>query len=137
MVSTIRTTLVTATELGLLIGSLACSASPPQPQSKTASPSAEASVKSCLEGFKPDRLDQVLERCNAMVKDHPDHPAPLSERSLVHNLRGDSQQACVDVQAAITLLNRNDSSSTDPLLTKELAVRQAACKQARTIDANG
>ena len=137
MVSTIRTTLVTATELGLLIGSLACSASPSQPQSKTAGSSSQAAAKSCLEEFKADRLDRVLERCNAVVQDHPDHPAPLSERSLVHNLRGDSKKACVDVRAALTLLNRNDTFSTDPLLKKELEVRQAACKQVRTMDAKG
>ena len=91
-------------------------------------------MSSCLEQFNPERLDQVLERCNATVEAHPDAPGPLSERSLVHSLRGDSKSACIDVQAAIARLNER---STDPLLQKELTVRQAACKQVRTMDANG
>ena len=87
-----------------------------------------------MEQFNPERLDQVLERCNATVQAHPDAPGPLSERSLVHSLRGASRSACSDVKAAIALLN---DRSTDPLLQKELTVRQAACKQERTIDASG
>ena len=99
--------------------------------------SAEASASSCLEQFKPDRLDQVLERCNETVKQHPDMPGPLSERSLVHSLRGDDKSACTDVKAALALLENRNSSSSDPLLRKELAVRQATCKQLRTMDASG
>ena len=97
----------------------------------------EAAASSCLEQFKPDRLEQVLERCNETVKQHPDMPGPLSERSLVHSLRGDDKSACTDVKAALTLLERRNSSSRDPLLRKELAVRQATCKQLRTMDASG
>ena len=90
-----------------------------------------------MEQFNPERLDQALERCNATVQAHPDSPGPLSERSLVHSLRGDSRSACSDVKAAIALLNDRKPTSTDPLLQKELTVRQAACKQERTIDASG
>ena len=99
--------------------------------------SSEASASSCLEQFKPDRLDQVLERCNQAVQQHPDQPGPLSERSLVHSLRGDAKSACADVKAALALLNRRSPSSSDPLLQRELAVRQATCKQLRTMDASG
>ena len=90
-----------------------------------------------MEQFKPDRLDQVLERCNETVKQHPAMPGPLSERSLVHSLRGDAKSACTDVNAALALLESSNSSSSDPLLRKELAVRQAPCKQLRTMDASG
>ena len=79
----------------------------------------------------------MLERCNETVREHPDLPGPLSERSLVHSLRGDTRSACSDVRAALVLLESNSSSSSDPLLQKELAVRQATCRQLRTMDASG
>ena len=85
---------------------------------------------SCLEDFTSKRLSAVLERCNTIVGSMPGQPEPLRDRALVLSLNGQHDQACSDVQQAKGLL----TAASDPMLVHELTVRQATCKQRRTID---
>lgn len=124
----------------MLLGCMACSTPPSTPTSASgqpkAQPDAAATIHGCLEDFQTNRLEQVLERCDASVKAHPNQPGPRSDRALVHSLRGDRQRACADVDEGLKLLARLPSGNDDPLLRQELTVRQAACRQQRTIDAS-
>lgn len=85
---------------------------------------------SCLEDFALNRLSDVLERCNTMVGSMPGQPEPLRNRALVLSLDGQHDRACGDVKQAMDLL----TATSDPMLLHELTVRQATCKQRRTID---
>ena len=99
--------------------------------------------QSCLEQFKADRLDEVLARCDTTVDDHPEQAEPLSDRALVHSLKGNWNLACTDVRKALSLLNSAGDNTTtantqaSPILLHELSVRQTVCKQLRTMDDNG
>ncbi|MEB3246496.1 MAG: hypothetical protein VKJ63_01380 [Synechococcus sp.] len=84
---------------------------------------------SCLEDFASNRLSAVLERCNAMVDSMPGQPEPLRDRALVLSLNGQHDRACSDVEQAKGLL----TAASDPMLRHELTVRQATCKQRRSI----
>ena len=50
--------------------------------------------------------------------------------SLVQTLIGNHEKACRDVEQAIGLMN----DSADPMLRHELNVRQATCRQRRSIN---
>lgn len=126
--------------VALLIGSSGCGSKPPPSESDTNSRNTSHPVSGCLEQFKAENLDEVLRRCNASVAAHPDEPGPLSERALVLSLKGETTRACADVAKGLKLLERSgqhNQSSSNPMLRYELDVRHAACKQDRTIDANG
>ena len=109
--------------LGLLVIS-GCQSTPP--------PDADVAVSttSCLEDLVSNQLATTLERCNASVEAFPDQPEPWRDRSLVQTLIGNHDQACWDVEQAIGLLN----DRADPMLRHELNVRQATCKQRRSIN---
>ena len=109
--------------LGLLVIS-GCQSTPP--------PDADVAVSttSCLEDLVSHQLATTLERCNASVEAFPDQPEPWRDRSLVQTLIGNHEQACRDVEQAIGLMN----DSADPMLRHELNVRQATCKQRRSIN---
>lgn len=88
------------------------------------------SSSSCLESLSSNQLVSSLERCNASVEAFPNQPEPWRDRSLVHTLIGNHDQACRDVEQAITRMYDN----ADPMLRHELNVRQATCKQRRSIN---
>ena len=88
------------------------------------------SSSSCLESLSSNQLVSSLERCNASVEAFPNQPEPWRDRSLVHTLIGNHDQACRDVEQAITRIYDN----ADPMLRHELNVRQATCKQRRSIN---
>ena len=87
------------------------------------------SSSSCLESLSSKQLVASLDRCNASVEAFPDQPEPWRDRSLVQTLIGNHDQACRDVEQAIARMDDN----ADPLLRHELNVRQATCKQRRSI----
>ena len=51
---------------------------------------------------------------------------------MLLTIAGKTQAACVDVTKAQTLLDRS-SNEVDPMLRHELQVRQATCRQFRTM----
>ena len=123
----------------ILLGSLACQA--PTPPTASESERFEEPEPSCLEEFESSKLDDALTRCNAQVRSNPGVIAPLNDRALVLSLSGQHDLACADVETALDLLGRtvpasSSSKINDPMLRHELEVRQATCRQRRTIEAN-
>lgn len=110
---------------GLLLSGLGCRSrsAPVQRVKDVALP-----VQACLEDLDLNRLEQALRRCNAVVQAHRSDPAPLTDRSLLYTLLGRQDQACSDVSRAISLLNQQGTAA-DPMVSHELKVRQASCKQ--------
>ena len=51
---------------------------------------------------------------------------------MLLTIAGKTQSACVDVTNALILLDRS-SGMVDPMLRHELQVRQATCRQFRTM----
>ena len=109
--------------VGLLVIS-GCMSTPPPEADVT------VSTTSCLEYLVSHQLSSTLERCNASVEAFPEEPELWRDRSLVQTLIGNHEQACRDVEQAIGLLN----DAADPMLRHELNVRQATCKQRRSIN---
>ena len=124
---------VTATDhrwcphLALALGLLVISSCQSAPQPK---PDLTVSTSSCLEDLASNQLRSALQRCNNSVETFPDQPEPWRDRSLVQTLLGQQDQACRDVEQAIALMD----DRADPMLRHELTVRQATCKQRRTIN---
>ena len=109
--------------LGLLVISGCQGASPPKADLNVSS-------SSCLESLSSKQLVASLDRCNASVEAFPDQPEPWRDRSVVQTLMGHHDQACRDVEQAIARMDDN----ADPMLRHELNVRQATCKQRRSIN---
>ena len=105
----------------------------PVPTVQTSTSAAEA-VGSCLERFEAESIDQSLQTCNKAISDSPDQPELLRDRSVLLTIAGKTQAACVDVTKALALLDRS-SDGVDPMLLHELQVRQATCRQFRTMEA--
>ena len=99
-----------------------------------ASPSVQSdtTVPSCLEAFRADELEAVLARCDSAVNAKPEEPAARSDRALVLNLLGRTSQACENVAQALKL-QQEQRAEVEPMLRHELNVRQAACRQERTM----
>jgi Flp pilus assembly protein TadD len=66
------------------------------------------------------------------VNEKSDEAAARSDRALVLNLLGRTTQACEDVAQALKL-QQEQRAAVEPMLRHELTVRQAACKQERTM----
>ena len=109
--------------LGLLVISGCQGASPPKADLNVSS-------SSCLESLSSKQLVASLDRCNASIEAFPDQPEPWRDRSVVQTLMGHHDQACRDVEQAIARMDDN----ADPMLRHELNVRQATCKQRRSIN---
>ncbi|HCX52706.1 MAG: hypothetical protein CBD65_01225 [Synechococcus sp. TMED205] len=77
-------------------------------------------------------MEAVLDRCDAAVNETPEDPAARSDRALVLNLLGRTAQACENVAQAIQL-QQQQGDAVEPMLRHELSVRQAACRQERTM----
>lgn len=118
---------------GLLLTIQACTNTE---SSRAARPDPQLKASSCLEDLSLKQLDKALDHCNAVVESHPDNPVPLTDRSLIHTLMGNYDNACADVSQAASLLKRRNGT-TDPLLRHELNVRQQSCKQRATMTGNG
>ena len=99
-------------------------------------PNAELTPQACLEELNLSELDQALSRCNQVVAAHRTDPGPLTDRSLLHTLLGQRDQACHDVKRALTLIKKQGDAA-DPMISHELNVRQESCKQRRSIAGKG
>ena len=112
-----------ALSLGLLVISGCQGATPPKANLNVSS-------SNCLESLSSKQLVSSLQQCDASVETFPDQPEPWRDRSLVQTLMGNHDQACRDVKQAIARMDDN----ADPMLRHELNVRQATCKQRRSIN---
>ena len=118
---------------GLLVTAVGCrSRSAPT----STIPKAELTAQACLEELDLNKLDQALNRCNQVVQAHRSDPAPLTDRSLLHTLLGQLDQACLDVNQALVLVKRQGKAA-DPMISHELKVRQESCKQRRSMAGKG
>lgn len=91
-------------------------------------PQRSLSVDDCLTNVQLDRLDGAIERCNRVVAAFPGQPQPLSERFLLHWLKGEEQAACRDIRQADALARRLPPARLDRLLRRDLDLRLASCK---------
>lgn len=75
-----------------------------------------------------DALEVALRRCDRVVAAFPQEPQPLNERFLIHTLRGDTDKACRDIAAAVKLAAALPPGRLDPLLSNDLRLRSASCR---------
>ncbi|MCX5931700.1 MAG: hypothetical protein NTW83_07700 [Cyanobacteria bacterium] len=90
----------------------------------------------CLDEVKVDRLDQALERCDRVVSSYPRQARPLSDRFVIHTLRGEQGRACQDIDRAAELIKANGDGSPpaeagDPQLVTDIRVRQESCRDSQ------
>ena len=90
---------------------------------------------SCLKQYQVSEPNRALQACNDTITATPDQPELLRDRAFIHTLNGQHQKACADIAAGLKLI-RESTAPVDPMLSHELEVRQATCKQARTIAGN-
>ncbi len=91
-------------------------------------PKRELTVSDCLLEVDLDRLPKAIKRCNRIVEAFPEEAGPLNDRYVLHSLAGDDAAACRDIAAAAALARRRPADSLDPLLRRDLELRQAACR---------
>ncbi|WP_259738978.1 hypothetical protein [Synechococcus sp. CS-205] len=87
----------------------------------------------CLDEVRVDALDQALERCDRVVDTFPRAARPLSDRFVLHTLRGDHGRACQDIEKAAALLRsasdgKPSAPEGDPQLVTDIRVRQESCR---------
>lgn len=87
----------------------------------------------CLDEVKVDQLDQALERCDKVVSTFPLEARPLSDRFVIHTLRGEQTRACQDIDKAAELLKATSNGpppkdAGDPQLVTDIRVRQESCR---------
>ncbi|MGC6482933.1 MAG: hypothetical protein ACON4T_05150 [Synechococcus sp.] len=102
----------------------------------SASSKAALTPQACLEQLDLNKLDQALQRCDQIVAEHENDPAPLTDRSFLHTLLGQLDQACLDVKQGLRLVERQGSDA-DPMIKHELTVRQDICKQRLSMAGKG
>jgi hypothetical protein len=81
----------------------------------------------CLREVKLDRLERAIQLCDQVVAAFPADPLPLNERFLLHSLAGKDDLACLDISRAVQLARKLPSDKIDPMLAKDLELRQASC----------
>ncbi len=87
----------------------------------------------CLDEVKVDQLDEALERCDKVVNAFPIEARPLSDRFVIHTLRGEQTKACQDIDRAAELLKATSNGkpakdAEDPQLVTDIGVRQESCR---------
>lgn len=85
----------------------------------------------CLREVRLDQLQQALHRCDQVVAQYPQDPAPRNERSLLLALAGNDQAACREIEAAHRLAAKPSAGRLDPLLVSELEMRRRSCQSER------
>lgn len=113
--------------LVLVLALSACAAEPPGSQSP------QLREDECLDEVKVDALDQALEHCDRVVNTFPRAARPLSDRFVLHTLRGDHGKACQDIDKAADLLKsasagKPAAADSDPQLLTDIRVRQESCR---------
>ena len=89
--------------------------------------SSHLEAKSCLVDVAANALDRALQRCNRVVKAHPEDPRPYNDRFLLHTLLQNKEAACQDIDTATALLQARGTDSHNDLRT-EILVRADSCR---------
>ena len=89
--------------------------------------SSHLEAKSCLADVAANALDRALQRCNRVVKAHPEDPRPYNDRFLLHTLLQNKEAACQDITQAAALLETNGTNSHNDLRA-EILVRADSCR---------
>ena len=82
---------------------------------------------SCLADVEANALDRALQRCNRVVKAHPQDPRPHNDRFLLHTLLQNKEAACQDIAQAAALLPASRAKSHNNLRA-EILVRADSCR---------
>ncbi len=80
-----------------------------------------------LADVEANALDRALQRCNRVVKAHPQDPRPRNDRFLLHTLLQNKEAACQDIAQAAALLQTSGAKSHNDLRT-EILVRADSCR---------
>lgn len=107
----------------LLAGLLGGCAEEPLPQR-------QISHDDCLSEVKLANLKEAIARCDKVVAAFPKDPLPLNERFLLHTLAENDRAACNDIRRAAELARPLPAASLDAVLRRDLALRQADCREA-------
>jgi hypothetical protein len=91
-------------------------------------PERKITREDCLREVKLERLKEALTLCDQVVALFPADPAPLNDRFLLHTLAGQEEAACRDITRAVELARKLPPAKLDPLLSNDLSLRQASCR---------
>lgn len=91
-------------------------------------PQRKVTREDCLQEVKLERLKEALTRCDQVVALFPADPSPLNDRFLLHTLSGNEEAACRDITRAVELARKVPAAKLDPLLSNDLRLRQASCR---------
>ena len=83
--------------------------------------------QSCLVDVEANALEKALQRCNRVVKAHPQDPRPHNDRFLLHTLLQNKEAACKDIQTAAELLHSSGPESYRDL-RDEIQIRADSCR---------
>ena len=100
----------------------------PAIESQSNSLDSQIKIDSCLESINKNDLEKALKMCNHVVGKFPNHPEPLSDRSLIYTLLGEERLACLDVNHANRLI-KNEMINIDPLIKYQMKVRYNSCNK--------
>ena len=89
--------------------------------------SSHLDAESCLADVAANALDRALQRCNRVVKAHPEDPRPRNDRFLLHTLLQNKEAACQDITTAAALLQASGTDSHNDLRS-EILVRADSCR---------
>ena len=89
--------------------------------------SSQLEADSCLADVEANALDRALQRCNRVVKAHPQDPRPRNDRFLLHTLLQNKDAACQDITQAAALLQASEASNHNDL-GAEILVRADSCR---------
>lgn len=95
---------------------------------KTGPKKAITNNTSCLELIDTEDLQKSLDICNTIIEKYPDNPEPLSDRSLIFTLKGETHLACEDIKNALDIINTKEKI-IDPLIKYQITIRYDSCKK--------
>jgi hypothetical protein len=91
-------------------------------------PRRQLTASDCLLEVELERLPEAIKRCDRVVAAFPADPGPLNDRYVLHSLAGDDAAACRDIARAAALARKRPADRLDPMLRRDLELRQAACR---------
>ena len=77
--------------------------------------------------MEANALDRALQRCNRVVKAHPQDPRPHNDRFLLHTLLQNKEAACQDITQPLLCSKPAETNSHNDLRA-EILVRADSCR---------